>query len=37
MFADLDRGLREMGATDLGVGRQVKAMAQRLLWPRPRL
>jgi cytochrome b pre-mRNA-processing protein 3 len=28
MFADLDRGLREMGATDLGVGRQVKAMAQ---------
>lgn len=28
MFADLDRGVREMGATDLGVGRQVKAMAR---------
>ncbi len=28
MFADLDRNLREMGASDLGVGRQVKAMAQ---------
>jgi cytochrome b pre-mRNA-processing protein 3 len=28
MFADLDRGLREMGATDLGVGRQVKEMAK---------
>ncbi len=28
MFADLDRGLREMGAGDLGVGRHVKAMAQ---------
>jgi cytochrome b pre-mRNA-processing protein 3 len=28
MFADMDRGLREMGATDLGVGRHVKAMAQ---------
>ncbi|HLJ63477.1 MAG TPA: ubiquinol-cytochrome C chaperone family protein [Stellaceae bacterium] len=28
MFADLDRSLREMGASDLGVGRQVKAMAQ---------
>jgi cytochrome b pre-mRNA-processing protein 3 len=27
MFADLDRGLREMGASDLGVGRRVKAMA----------
>jgi len=27
MFADLDRGLREMGAGDLGVGRRVKAMA----------
>ena len=27
MFADLDRALREMGATDLGVGRRVKAMA----------
>lgn len=26
MFADLDRGLREMGATDIGVGRHVKAM-----------
>ena len=28
MFADLDRGLREMGATDIGVGRHVKAMAR---------
>jgi cytochrome b pre-mRNA-processing protein 3 len=28
MFADLDRNLREMGASDLGVGRQVKVMAQ---------
>jgi cytochrome b pre-mRNA-processing protein 3 len=28
MFADLDRGVREMGATDIGVGRQVKAMAR---------
>lgn len=28
MFVDLDRGLREMGASDLGVGRHVKAMAQ---------
>lgn len=28
MFADLDRGLREMGAADIGVGRHVKAMAQ---------
>lgn len=28
MFADLDRGVREMGATDLGVGRQVKTMAR---------
>jgi cytochrome b pre-mRNA-processing protein 3 len=28
MFADLDRGLREMGASDLGVGRHVKAMAR---------
>ena len=28
MFADLDRGVREMGATDLGVGRHVKAMAR---------
>jgi cytochrome b pre-mRNA-processing protein 3 len=28
MFADLDRNLREMGASDLGVGRQVKTMAQ---------
>ncbi len=27
MFADLDRGLREMGASDIGVGRHVKAMA----------
>jgi cytochrome b pre-mRNA-processing protein 3 len=30
MFADLDRGMREMGATDLGVGRHVKAMARGL-------
>jgi len=28
MFADLDRAVREMGATDLGVGRHVKAMAR---------
>ncbi|HEY5207987.1 MAG TPA: ubiquinol-cytochrome C chaperone family protein [Stellaceae bacterium] len=28
MFADLDRGVREMGATDVGVGRHVKAMAR---------
>ena len=28
MFADLDRGLREMGTGDLSVGRQVKRMAQ---------
>lgn len=28
MFADLDRSLREMGASDLGVGRQVKTMAK---------
>jgi cytochrome b pre-mRNA-processing protein 3 len=28
MFADFDRGLREMGVGDLGVGRQVKTMAQ---------
>ncbi len=28
MFADLDRGLREMGASDIGVGRHVKAMAR---------
>ena len=28
MFADMDRGLREMGAGDLGVGRRVKAMAK---------
>lgn len=27
MFDDMDRGLREMGAGDLGVGRRVKAMA----------
>lgn len=27
MFTDLDRNLREMGVGDLGVGRQVKAMA----------
>jgi cytochrome b pre-mRNA-processing protein 3 len=28
MFADLDRGLREMGVADLGVGRRVKAMGR---------
>ena len=28
IFADLDRSVREMGATDLGVGRYVKAMAR---------
>jgi cytochrome b pre-mRNA-processing protein 3 len=28
MCADLDRGIREMGATDLGVGRHVKTMAR---------
>lgn len=28
MFADLDRGVREMGATDVGVGKRVKAMAR---------
>jgi cytochrome b pre-mRNA-processing protein 3 len=28
MFADLDRGVRELGATDIGVGRHVKAMAR---------
>ncbi len=27
MFADLDRNLRELGVGDLGVGRQVKALA----------
>jgi cytochrome b pre-mRNA-processing protein 3 len=27
MFADLDRGLREMGASDMGVGQRVKEMA----------
>jgi cytochrome b pre-mRNA-processing protein 3 len=27
MFDDMDRGLREMGAGDLGVGRRIKAMA----------
>lgn len=27
MFADMDRNLREMGVTDLGVGKQVKRMA----------
>ncbi|HEX3970152.1 MAG TPA: ubiquinol-cytochrome C chaperone family protein [Stellaceae bacterium] len=30
MFADLDRGLREMGATDMGVGKRVKEMAKGL-------
>jgi cytochrome b pre-mRNA-processing protein 3 len=28
MFADLDRAMREMGATDVGVGRYVKTMAR---------
>lgn len=28
MFADLDRSLREMGATDMGVGKRVKEMAK---------
>jgi cytochrome b pre-mRNA-processing protein 3 len=28
MFEDMDRGLRELGAGDLGVGRRVKAMAK---------
>lgn len=28
MFGDMDRGLREMGAGDLGVGRRVKDMAK---------
>jgi len=28
MFFDLDRGLREMGVGDLGVGRRIKAMIQ---------
>src|SRR6266702_5266756 len=28
MFADFDRSLREMGTGDLGVGREVKRMAQ---------
>jgi cytochrome b pre-mRNA-processing protein 3 len=28
MFTDMDRGLRELGAGDLGVGRRVKAMAK---------
>lgn len=28
LFADLDRAMREMGATDVGVGRHVKAMAR---------
>lgn len=28
MFADLDRGLREMGASDIGVGRHVRDMAE---------
>lgn len=30
LFADMDRSLREMGASDLGVGRRVKAMAEGL-------
>lgn len=28
MFADLDRAVREMGATDTGVGKRVKSMAR---------
>jgi cytochrome b pre-mRNA-processing protein 3 len=28
MFADLDRGVREMGASDVAVGKHVKAMAR---------
>ena len=28
MFADLDRGLREMGESDMGVGKRVKEMAK---------
>ena len=28
MFEDMDRGLRELGAGDLGVGRRVKSMAK---------
>ena len=28
MFGDMDRGLRELGAGDLGVGRRVKTMAK---------
>jgi cytochrome b pre-mRNA-processing protein 3 len=28
MFSDMDRGLRELGAGDLGVGRRVKIMAK---------
>jgi cytochrome b pre-mRNA-processing protein 3 len=30
LFADMDRGLREMGVGDLGVGRHVKDMAKAL-------
>ena len=30
MFGDMDRSLREMGVTDLGVGRRVRAMAEGL-------
>jgi cytochrome b pre-mRNA-processing protein 3 len=30
LFADIDRGLREMGVGDLGVGRHVKDMAKAL-------
>jgi cytochrome b pre-mRNA-processing protein 3 len=30
MFEDMDRGLRELGAGDLGVGRRVKTMAKAL-------
>jgi cytochrome b pre-mRNA-processing protein 3 len=28
MFADMDRSLREMGKSDLGVGKEIKRMAQ---------
>jgi cytochrome b pre-mRNA-processing protein 3 len=28
MFTDLDRGVRELGAADIGVGKQVKTMAR---------
>ncbi len=31
MFADMDRSLRELGVGDLGVGRQVKALAEAFM------